>query len=316
MAEACCCAGALAVGGGAHRRPATGRRSAAAPPRAAARALRPAWRRSRTGAGGTGWLASPPSDNRCQAPQISSTATTPAMMPPALRQAARSSSSMRRGLARLIVGAAGNLALEALDILRGIQAQMPRIGAHKADRIGLARQSPRAGLLPALRDGPCGSSAPARPGRSRRRAAAARRAGPGPRFPAALSLSPEISRKWMRRRVRPPVTTAVIRHGTSGNLGHKSHESRPPQYPKSGPGAAKYLCAPILSEQDRAGTTAALQKVRSRSRISAEKPYFRTIPRSAAKAESRVRRRMVGPAAQPVHEGGHLAQMQCCGSSS
>jgi hypothetical protein len=59
--------------------------------------------------------------------------------PPAMRQAAVVM-RQRHGLARSIVGAAGNVALEAFDILRRVQPQMSGIGAHETDCIGLARQ--------------------------------------------------------------------------------------------------------------------------------------------------------------------------------
>src|SRR4051812_4194420 len=58
---------------------------------------------------------------------------------PAMRQVMASLFLMdRRGLAGMVLGAAGNLLLEALDILIGIQTQMTRIRTQKPDRIGLA----------------------------------------------------------------------------------------------------------------------------------------------------------------------------------
>src|SRR5215469_12439859 len=44
------------------------------------------------------------------------------------------------GLVHLVFGAAGNLALETLDIGVRIQSQMPGIGTHETDRVSLARQ--------------------------------------------------------------------------------------------------------------------------------------------------------------------------------
>ena len=53
---------------------------------------------------------------------------------PALRQAAAVILMDRRGLMHLVLGAPGNVAFEALDILGRVQSQMAGIGTHETAR--------------------------------------------------------------------------------------------------------------------------------------------------------------------------------------
>src|SRR5262249_44493018 len=88
-----------------------------------------------------------------------------------------------------------------------------------------------------------------------------------------------------------PRLRIVILRGHFGDFGHYAMIFAP-HLPEQGLSAAKYLCCLSYPIQ-LGGTTAALQKVPPEAQnrgFSARSRYFRTIPRSAAKAESRVRR--------------------------